>query len=184
MNADPISACELAFAIDPEARRVGDHYEVRCLAHDDRHPSLHIKDTADGRILFICRSGCTQAEVLDSLRARGLWKPARDAVHAPRRRFSWLAYVSTSRFTPREFVPLGREYQLAHFRGELDVAAREVRTLYQAARQQMTADDVARELRLSLALGGIDPGLPAPVVEIVIRDFCGDSGAGNGSGLR
>jgi putative DNA primase/helicase len=43
--------------------------EVRCPAHRDRGPSLHISRAADGRWLLHCFAGCTTEEVL---RAAGL----------------------------------------------------------------------------------------------------------------
>ncbi|MGA7453960.1 MAG: toprim domain-containing protein [Rhodoplanes sp.] len=43
-----------------------------CPAHDDSKPSLHIQDI-NGKVLFYCFAGCAQADVIDALRARGLW---------------------------------------------------------------------------------------------------------------
>jgi len=45
----------------------------RCPAHEDRTPSMSVTETRDGRPLVHCFSGCTQVEVIDALRARGLW---------------------------------------------------------------------------------------------------------------
>lgn len=50
--------------------------------HRDRRPSLDVDERA-GRVLVICRAGCRQAEVLEALRARGLW-PSSPAPSAPR----------------------------------------------------------------------------------------------------
>ena len=44
---------------------------VRCPAHDDTIPSLHVTD-GDGRVLVHCHAGCTQDAVLDALREQGL----------------------------------------------------------------------------------------------------------------
>ena len=44
---------------------------VRCPAHDDTIPSLHVTD-GDGRVLVHCHAGCTQDAVLDTLREQGL----------------------------------------------------------------------------------------------------------------
>ena len=44
---------------------------VRCPAHDDTIPSLHVTDS-DGRVLVHCHAGCTQDAVLDALRKQGL----------------------------------------------------------------------------------------------------------------
>ncbi len=42
-------------------------YVARCPAHDDRSPSLAIKDCGDGRILLHCFAGCDVESVLDAL---------------------------------------------------------------------------------------------------------------------
>lgn len=43
-----------------------------CPAHHDRKPSLSVKETSDGRILWHCHAGCGQEEVRNALIARGL----------------------------------------------------------------------------------------------------------------
>ena len=50
---------------------------AKCPAHADHSPSLDIEEKG-GRTLVICRAGCTQDAVLESLRAKGHW-PARRA---------------------------------------------------------------------------------------------------------
>ncbi len=57
---------------------------VRCPAHDDRTPSLHLTEAIRGRLLVRCFGGCEQSAVIDALRARGLW-PGRDEVRPPPR---------------------------------------------------------------------------------------------------
>jgi len=42
-------------------------YVARCPAHDDRSPSLAIKDCGDGRILLHCFASCDVESVLDAL---------------------------------------------------------------------------------------------------------------------
>src|SRR6266849_2941329 len=68
MNAE-----QLAFEIDPKARRYGRNWRVKCVAHNDHVSSLDITDR-DGTILVLCRSGCEQVAVISALRARGLWR--------------------------------------------------------------------------------------------------------------
>jgi hypothetical protein len=51
--------------------------KVHCPAHDDRRPSLVVHER-EGRALFHCKAGCTQAAVVAALRDRGLWG-ARDS---------------------------------------------------------------------------------------------------------
>ncbi len=57
-------------------RKVGSDYVAKCPAHDDRNPSLSLKD-ADGRVLVHCHAGCEQQAVVEALRGLGLW-PDRD----------------------------------------------------------------------------------------------------------
>jgi hypothetical protein len=40
---------------------------AKCPAHDDKHPSFNVATGDDGKILFICRSGCEQPAVLAAL---------------------------------------------------------------------------------------------------------------------
>lgn len=54
-------------------RKTGGSWTARCPAHDDRTPSLSIRDGADGKLLVHCFAGCEQAAVLAALRDRGLW---------------------------------------------------------------------------------------------------------------
>lgn len=41
-----------------------------CPSHDDRSPSLHIKEKEDGRILIHCKAGCGANEILDAMGLR------------------------------------------------------------------------------------------------------------------
>ena len=66
MNAE-----SLARAIG--GRRSGGTWLACCPAHDDREPSLAIRDGDDGRVLVHCHAGCDQKGVIDVLRGRGLW---------------------------------------------------------------------------------------------------------------
>jgi putative DNA primase/helicase len=47
-------------------KRHGNQYMAKCPAHDDKTPSLSIKDAGD-RILINCFSGCGTAEVVHAL---------------------------------------------------------------------------------------------------------------------
>lgn len=68
----PASAAELAEALG--GKKAGRGYTALCPAHDDHNPSLSIDD-GDKGIVVRCQAGCTQDEVIDSLRGRGLWAP-------------------------------------------------------------------------------------------------------------
>jgi hypothetical protein len=66
-----------------QGRRTGPgRWMARCPAHDDRTPSLSITDRK-GTVLVHCFAGCRQAEVIEALRARGLW---------PERKTEWLPH--------------------------------------------------------------------------------------------
>jgi hypothetical protein len=106
-------------------RKCGAYWMAKCLAHDDHDPSLEIRD-GNGKPLVKCHAGCSQSDVIDALRARGLWEstgpqnPAwcdwRDGI---RYRTEWgtpvLSYdyrdeagqflYSVVRFTPKNFRP-------------------------------------------------------------------------------
>lgn len=69
-------------------RKAGSGWTARCPAHDDRTPSLSLRDADDGKVLVRCHAGCDQEEVISTLRASGLWTQsgARSPRHfAPRR---------------------------------------------------------------------------------------------------
>jgi putative DNA primase/helicase len=53
--------------------RAGAGWVARCPAHDDRRPSLSIRDCSSGVVLVRCHAGCEQERVILALRARGLW---------------------------------------------------------------------------------------------------------------
>jgi hypothetical protein len=65
---------QLARSLGPDgkAKRVGREWRTLCPAHDDHDPSLDI-GKEDGRLLFCCRAGCSQDQVLSALQRRGLW---------------------------------------------------------------------------------------------------------------
>ena len=54
-------------------RRAGTGWSARCPAHDDRTPSLSLRDAGDGKVLIHCHTGCGQDEVIAHLKANGLW---------------------------------------------------------------------------------------------------------------
>lgn len=46
---------------------------THCPTHDDQHPSLSIRELADGRVLPHCFAGCSQSAIIAALQQRGLW---------------------------------------------------------------------------------------------------------------
>jgi putative DNA primase/helicase len=57
-------------------RRIGATWAARCPAHEDRKPSLSIKDASGGKVLVFCHAGCDQQQVIAALKARGVWSVA------------------------------------------------------------------------------------------------------------
>jgi hypothetical protein len=68
-------------------RKVRDgEWIARCPAHDDRSPSLSIKDEGDGRTLIHCFAGCGANEILKSvgMELQDLYPPTDKNYHAER----------------------------------------------------------------------------------------------------
>ena len=81
-------------------------YLARCPAHDDRNPSLAIKDGDDGRVLVHCFAGCGTAEVLVPYpRVHDIHHPSHFA--SPRTSFSVANCLATS---PRVGMPTGEAH--------------------------------------------------------------------------
>jgi putative DNA primase/helicase len=57
----------------PGGHPIGSAWMAPCPAHDDRTPSLSIRDADDGKLLVRCHAGCDQARVIAALRGLGLW---------------------------------------------------------------------------------------------------------------
>ena len=55
-------------------RKVGGGWMAPCPAHEDREPSLSVRDSDDGKVLIRCHAGCDQSRVIATLRSRGLWE--------------------------------------------------------------------------------------------------------------
>jgi putative DNA primase/helicase len=53
-------------------RKTGGGWTACCPAHDDRTPSLSIRD-AGNKVLVHCHAGCDQERVIAALQGRGLW---------------------------------------------------------------------------------------------------------------
>jgi putative DNA primase/helicase len=66
-------------------RKAGSGWTAHCPAHEDRTPSLSIRDSDDGKVLVRCHAGCDQERVIAALRARNLWTGFRlKSCHAAR----------------------------------------------------------------------------------------------------
>jgi hypothetical protein len=73
-------------------RKVGGSWTAQCPAHDDRTPSLSIRDSVDDKVLVHCHAGCDQREVIAALKQEGLW-----ADHGPRSLSQVARHVSVKR---------------------------------------------------------------------------------------
>lgn len=73
MNLD-----EIAFTVDPRARKSGQGYMCRCPAHEDKTPSLKL-DMAGDNLLWHCFAGCGQSEVGKALQSLGVYEPSLDS---------------------------------------------------------------------------------------------------------
>jgi putative DNA primase/helicase len=66
-----MTAAAIARAL-PRGRKAGNGYAACCPAHEDRNPSLSLRDV-DGQILVHCHAGCEQHAVINALKRLGLW---------------------------------------------------------------------------------------------------------------
>jgi hypothetical protein len=66
------TAAEIACALGGARRGARGNWSCRCPCHDDRDPSLSIRDGEDSRLLVRCFAGCDGRDVLAELRRRGL----------------------------------------------------------------------------------------------------------------
>jgi putative DNA primase/helicase len=67
-----MNAAKIAHALRG-GRKSGTGWVACCPAHEDRNPSLSLRDSADGQVLVHCHAGCTQAAVIAALKGLGLW---------------------------------------------------------------------------------------------------------------
>jgi putative DNA primase/helicase len=49
------------------AKKAASGWQARCPAHDDKTPSLSIREGADGRVLLKCHAGCTARHITEAL---------------------------------------------------------------------------------------------------------------------
>lgn len=61
-----------AVAKDRGGRKAGSGWTARYPTHDDRTPSLSVRDAEDNKVLVRCHAGCDQERVITALRTRGL----------------------------------------------------------------------------------------------------------------
>lgn len=69
-SAAPMDARAITAALG--GRWFGEKGLARCPTHNDRSPSLSVRDGDDGAIWFTCFAGCTRRDIAAELRRRGL----------------------------------------------------------------------------------------------------------------
>jgi len=186
-----MNAAELAAALGavgfPRRSVRGPWYRVRCPSHDDRTPSLDITD-ANGSILMICRAGCTQREVIEALRSRGLWAPSALAVrHAPP--INW--GDGPTRLKPCclegpcvHWQEFDADMTIARLHANLREAVAEVVGLVQTAKYELAASELREELKPAVEVAGsaiVPWHMTADIVEkmisLVVAEALGDAAA-------
>jgi putative DNA primase/helicase len=80
-----VKAAEIAHHL--HGRKSGPSYMARCPAHDDRNPSLSLRDE-DGKVLVHCHAGCQQEQVIEALKEQCLWPKSEN----PQRRLITTTY--------------------------------------------------------------------------------------------
>ena len=65
------AAAEITRSLDGRWHR--NYGSARCPAHEDRDPSLSVRNGDGGRVLVKCHAGCTQQAVIEALRRLGVW---------------------------------------------------------------------------------------------------------------
>ena len=73
MPAGTLAVTAEAVANALGGRKAGAAWMAKCPAHEDREPSLSIKDTDNGKVLVCCHAGRDQQQVIAALKARGIW---------------------------------------------------------------------------------------------------------------
>ena len=88
-----MSADNLLQRLEKVKKTGTDKWSARCPAHDDKGPSLAIRELDDGRVLLHCFAGCGAAEVLDALGMEfsELYPPKITGDYLPKPRKPWNA---------------------------------------------------------------------------------------------
>ena len=90
---------------------------AKCSAHDDRNPSLSIRETSDGTVLIKCWAGCGVADIVAAvgLELRDLFPPCTDHHQRPLR--------PRERWYPRDLLLILRREALVVLIAARDIAA-------------------------------------------------------------
>lgn len=161
-------------------RRTGSHWMAPCPTHEDRDPSLSIKDANDGKVLVHCHAGCDQSVVIDELRSRGLWDSAGDYCHQP----ATIQSSTASKAPPHDGDRTAAALRL--WRASSPAVGTPVETYLRSRGINLAAPDAVRfHPRLKHPGGGTWPGMVALVARgadgeplAIHRTFLARDGAG------
>jgi hypothetical protein len=78
-----VSAHDLLQRLEAVRQRAPGSWSARCPAHDDRDPSLSVRETEDGTVLLKCFSGCSALDVVHAvgMELRDLFPPRLPEAH-------------------------------------------------------------------------------------------------------
>jgi putative DNA primase/helicase len=94
MGAQAMTAAEIAQALGG-ATRNGRGWSARCPCHQDKAPSLSLRD-GDSQLLVHCFAGCNSSDILTEFRQRGWLDDDRKRDFRPARRVPPLLRVITN----------------------------------------------------------------------------------------
>jgi putative DNA primase/helicase len=163
-------------------RRTGSHWMAPCPVHEDRDPSLSIRDADEGNVLVHCHAGCDQSLVISELRSRGLWDESRKC--RPRRAAKLLPKSSNT--PPAKDDSARTAAALRLWRSALPAAGTPVETyLHSRGISMATPRSVLFHPRLKHPSGKTWPGMVALVTRghdgqpvAIHRTFLARDGAG------
>lgn len=113
-----------------------DKWHACCPAHDDKGPSLAVRELDDGRVLIHCFAGCGAAEILDAvgLDWSALHPPRLAGDYTPRVRKPWSASDVLAALAMEILIAWNASNKVAN--GEPLTAAEHERLLLCAVRMQ------------------------------------------------
>jgi CHC2 zinc finger len=139
-------------------RRSGTGWMAKCPHHDDRQPSLSIKEADDGKVLLHCMRGCGNADIVVSAglafvdlfppRSRERWQPRVWMGGVPMASHGRPALESFG--DDRTAAMLGELARLASVRGRLDAQIAGAMRLVSAA-VDVSPERLAEAVRAALA---------------------------------
>jgi hypothetical protein len=179
-----MNAAKIAAALG--SRKTARGWCASCPAHNDRHPSLDIAERPDGRVLFICRAGCSQAEVIDALRERGLWSPSssRSPAQSCRTPEVLPPYAGPSdtgscclgSLDCDHWLRFNRRWLLAELRKNLVEACRELIDKIKRADQPVAPEILRKAITFAVPFGaivppGVDDATVSKAIDLAIAEF-------------